>query len=239
MANFVASAIAGVSEILTFYSLGETSPLVTCQHATWDLPWQRQSTKTSKSWILFLIITNLVQCLTPWATSPGCIRPILPIETVAFSCRLHGAFGCKRIGIRHEINGFTQFRTSGSSANNHLQYGFIPSSFTHSPSSFTRLHRSLAFIFTHLHPSLAFFLHSPSSFTPMSSYTKITYHSINHIGGNIINNYHHHYHINISVDLLILKIIAFYCCKGGLAFWRTFLRWVHKLSPGRVTDSCF
>lgn len=41
------------------------------------------------------------------ATSAGCINPILPIDTAAFSCRLRGAFGCKRIGISLEISGLT------------------------------------------------------------------------------------------------------------------------------------
>ena len=49
------------------------------------------------------------------ATKFGCIRPILPMDTAAFSWRLLGALGCRRIGMSLEMRGWTHCWNSGSS----------------------------------------------------------------------------------------------------------------------------
>lgn len=49
------------------------------------------------------------------ATRRGCMRPMRPIDTAAFSCKLRGALGWRRIGINLETRGCTQVWNSGSS----------------------------------------------------------------------------------------------------------------------------
>ena len=49
------------------------------------------------------------------ATRDGCINPMRPIDTAAFSWRLLGALGWSRMGIKREISGGTHCWNSGSS----------------------------------------------------------------------------------------------------------------------------
>lgn len=50
------------------------------------------------------------------ATRPGCMSPMRPIDTAAFSCRLRGALGVSRIGTSRWSRRSTHCAKSGSSA---------------------------------------------------------------------------------------------------------------------------